>query len=404
MADVADRVVRKVYPTFKIKMDDGTFKKLRKGVIFYVTTNRPFRNDVPGIILDGREIKEIPKNKDYRWCWQYKIGDNGKLLGGVYNGIPMTGWIWSGSTYNIYIKNYESYIKSWHDNNNLTPDDLSRMTAVDSTLWKADVKDRPNRCFAPVLISGKREQVIDLMQRSTRKIFLGVRFNLQQFNILSGGSSRKQNLRIAADDWEDSTGAEDLHGLSDPVFNAYDESNEAYQPNAMKVDGRSSDSTIRYICDILSDHFIKFQGELQSDNNDSSHESSLNNLITKGLGIHIERDRIFIDNNELHNFEPDLLQIETNIVPVEKMGLKINLYIKGKVNGERPDAYWEFKEDGKIEKTNSSGFENAARMKEPDSVKPGLQQIHILLEQQGTQQDSFVLKKAYCDGDIIFSS
>lgn len=148
-------------------------------------------------------------------------------------------------------------------------------------------------------------------------------------------------------------------------------------------------------------------GEAPTLHLDSKACASMNAVLGKALGIHIERTGVYAP----YATERGLWYLrnpEDKSMATEKLGLKLFVYLLVELNGAKPAKIYEVKQ-GKFTATvveqatydqrklmNTTEFSSESGGAMP--LLPGAYQVHVLLEAVGRD---FRLVEAHCDGDPL---
>lgn len=239
-------------------------------------------------------------------------------------------------------------------------------------------------------------------QPKKRYYHVGLRFKVQQYNI----AGRKMKLELPIRPNSALANMDAFHALTGSEYApaAADETPRA--PKKLYAIGGAQDAPDHYEGDLACATQLIAEDGLEGYQKGGK-QGDLNEFLGKAIAMHLSRTRTFRVAST-GNFDAKDLQRVDALAETEKMGIKLFVYLRAKVDNKTDRIFEvvngelgavvsdsEYRQRKLIESKPHSDSEGGAM-----PFIPGVYQIHALIE--GAAEGSFALKEVYCDGDCIY--
>jgi hypothetical protein len=261
-------------------------------------------------------------------------------------------------------------------------------------------------CFGPTTVHPQLNQVIHLV---VKEVFFGVRFDVQQYNI----DGRIQWLNLAPITWtaKREAGQADNARSGHTIYLMGDPNCQPFMCNRMIVRGTNTGATRIYKSYLLKSYATS-RGEMSAKQDGEHNDNNMPGVELDpelfGQCINIRPRRSHIERNTRPTTTRRFNHEETvsrgsELVPSDKQTMMIFLYVRMRYNGQQ--GIYELKQDGTIHsrRVSENHFRRAAitNFITGDSLRPGIQQYYVLLDQTSSNKEEFIVRSIYCDGELI---
>jgi len=223
------------------------------------------------------------------------------------------------------------------------------------------------------------------MEYILTRIILGIRFQLQHFKI----KNRKVEVALPFVTNKNNLNLDNFHNTCNPSPNFDQQAKPGNCPDPNII--YKSQSAGFHNDFYRMNYFEKIGNDYKQTNNK---ENGFNNSLTYPIAIYIKQDKTFKHEGSGNFYCEEVEKDNDELIPTEKMAMVIHVFVKMNLDGKK--GTYEFSNNGILTKTN---FNEKSKMEQPDAIIPGVQQYHILIEENS---NSFFLKEVYCDGGKIF--